>query len=35
LFDSTLPSLEDGARVQDVLETALGATEHWASVPRA
>lgn len=33
-FDGTLPSFEDGARVQDVLETALGATEHWATVMR-
>ena len=32
LFHTTLPSLEDGARVQDVLEAALGATEHWAPV---
>jgi predicted dehydrogenase len=33
-FDGTLPSFEDGARVQDVLETALDATEHWATVAR-
>jgi predicted dehydrogenase len=34
LFDSTLPSLDDGAHAQDVLEAALGATEHWASIPQ-
>jgi predicted dehydrogenase len=34
LYHSTLPSLADGAHVQDVLETALGATEHWATVTR-
>lgn len=31
-WSGTLPSLADGARVQDVLETALHATEQWASV---
>jgi predicted dehydrogenase len=31
-WPGTLPTLADGARVQDVLETALQATEHWASV---
>lgn len=35
LYHSTLPSLADGARVQDVLETALRATEAWATVPRS
>ena len=32
LYPSTLPSLVDGARVQDVLQTALTATERWADV---
>jgi predicted dehydrogenase len=31
-WESTLPSLADGARVQDVLEAALQATEQWVSV---
>jgi predicted dehydrogenase len=31
-WPGTLPSLADGARVQDVLETALHATERWTSV---
>jgi predicted dehydrogenase len=31
-FPATLPSLADGARVQDVLETALIATERWGLV---
>lgn len=33
VFDSTLPTFDDGARVQDVLEAALGATEAWRNVP--
>lgn len=35
LYPSTLPTLDDGARVQDVLETALRSTEHWSSVGTA
>jgi predicted dehydrogenase len=33
-FASTLPTFIDGARVQDVLETALTATERWGIVGR-
>jgi predicted dehydrogenase len=32
LYDSTLPTLRDGARVQDVLESALKATERWVTI---
>jgi predicted dehydrogenase len=30
--EGTLPTFADGARVQRVLEAALGATQHWAAV---
>ena len=30
--EETLPTLADGARVQRVLDAALGATKHWAAV---
>lgn len=32
LYHSTLPTLADGARVQDVLESAIGATERWVTI---
>lgn len=34
LYHSTLPTLGDGAHVQDILEGALGSTEHWAAIRR-
>jgi predicted dehydrogenase len=33
-FEATLPTFEDGARVQDVLEAALAGQEGWSSVAR-
>lgn len=33
-YVGTLPTFDDGARVQDVLETALHATEEWRTVRR-
>ena len=35
VYPATLPSLADGARVQDVLESALGATDKWMTVETA